>query len=53
MSIEFEILQGSYMEHFKKAKELAMIYPVEHPKRKELETALSELSDKLQKLRVK
>ena len=49
MDFAHEILQGSYWEHFKKAKDLALIYPPEHKKRKELELALNEISAKIKK----
>ena len=41
--INLEILQCSYWEHFKKAKDLALIYPPGHLKRKELEVVLNEI----------
>lgn len=46
--IRREILQGSYWEHFNKAKSMALIYPLEHPIRKELERELIKLTEKLQ-----
>lgn len=39
-----EILLLSYWEHFKAAKDLALVYPVDHPKRVKLETELQKLS---------
>lgn len=45
--IELDILQLSYWEHFKFAKDLALIYPPEHPKRKEVEAAMADLIDKI------
>lgn len=50
-SIEFEILQLSYWEHFKLAKDLALVYPVEHKKRKTVEKILNELSDRMKKIK--
>lgn len=41
--INQEILQGSYWEHFKKAKELALVYPPDHEKRREVEVAMNEI----------
>lgn len=50
-SIEFEILQLSYWEHFKLAKDLALVYPVEHIKRRTLEKILNDLSDRMKKIK--
>jgi hypothetical protein len=47
--IKFEILQYSYWEHFKSAKELSLVLPPEHPKRillqKESEKILAEIKE--------
>jgi hypothetical protein len=37
-----EILKANYWEHYKWAKDLALIYPVDHPKRVALEKTLNE-----------
>lgn len=50
-SIELEILEFSYWEHFKFAKDLALIYPPEHPKRQELDKILKEMVDKINELK--
>jgi hypothetical protein len=42
-----EILLLSYWEHFKAAKDLALIYPINHPKRISLENELKKLSKML------
>lgn len=47
MTIEQEILTASYWEHFKTAKDYAMVYPIDHPKRKELEKAIQEIQARL------
>ena len=47
--IDIEILQYSYWEHFKKAKDLALVFTPEHRKRIELEAVLNDISDKLKK----
>jgi hypothetical protein len=47
MNIELEILQGSYWEHFKKGKNFALIYPVGHPKRDEIDKTLNEILIKI------
>jgi hypothetical protein len=47
--IQLEILKFSYWEHFKKAKDLALIYPPEHPERlllqKEIDKMLSTINE--------
>ena len=43
MNIELEILQYSYWEHFKKAKDLALVLPVNHPERLQLQAAIDGL----------
>lgn len=50
-TIELEILECSYWEHFKHAKDLALILPIEHPKRKLLETELNNIQKQIQKLK--
>ena len=47
MSIEQEILQQSYFEHFKAAKDLAHVFPPEHPKRVKLQIAIDEILFKI------
>jgi hypothetical protein len=42
-----EILLLSYWEHFKAAKDLALIYPLEHPKRVAIENELKILTQKI------
>jgi hypothetical protein len=42
-----EILLMSYWEHFKAAKDLALIYPPEHPQRQKVEAELQLLQQKL------
>jgi hypothetical protein len=42
-----EILQGNYWEHFKFAKDLALILPLNHPKRIALEKELNEMIIKI------
>lgn len=51
MNIEIEILTASYWEHFKFAKDLALILPLDHHKRKRIENEINIISDKLQKLK--
>lgn len=42
-----DILLFSYWEHFKAAKDIALVYPVDHPKRVALEVELQKLSKML------
>lgn len=46
--IKFELLKASYWEHFKFAKDLALIYPVNHPKRINIENELSIIQKQLE-----
>ncbi len=49
MTIQLEILQYSYLEHFKAAKDLAFILPIGHEKRislqKEIDKILAEIKN--------
>lgn len=38
-----EILLANYWEHFKFAKDLAMIYPADYPKRVKIENEVNEI----------
>ena len=49
--IELEILEYSYWEHFKQAKDLALILPIDHPKRVSVEKELNEIQSKIKKLK--
>jgi hypothetical protein len=42
-----EILQMSYWEHFKFAKELAQSHPINHPKRLKIEKELNKILQKI------
>lgn len=50
---EIEILEYSYWEHFRFAKDIALILPIEHPKRKKVEDELNKLQKRLQELKDK
>ena len=50
-NLELDILQYSYWEHFKTAKDLSLIYGPEHPKRQELEKVMKELLDRINQLK--
>jgi hypothetical protein len=45
--MEMTILLLSYWEHFKAAKDLALVYPIDHPKRLAVEKELRILTEKL------
>lgn len=51
--IELQILEFSYWEHFRFAKDIALILPIEHPKRKKVEEELNNLQKRLQELKDK
>ena len=50
MNIRLEIMLANYWEHFKISKDLSLIYPVDHPRRKEVETSMAELQAEIHKL---
>lgn len=47
MDKEIEILTYSYWEHFKAAKDLALILPLNHPKRESIENEIKIILKKL------
>jgi len=49
MNTDQQIIQANYWENFKFAKELALIYPIDHPKRVKVEKELNEMAEKLNK----
>lgn len=51
MKIKLEILLASHLEHFKAAKELALIHPIEHPKRIAIEKVLNEIQKEINELK--
>ncbi len=51
--IEIEILEYSYWEHFKYAKDVALILPIDDPKRKKVEEELNIIQKQLQELKDK
>ncbi len=46
-----EILEYSYWEHFKSAKDLALILPLDHPKRKAIEISMNEVLEKIKQIK--
>ncbi len=49
-SIKLEILQYNYWEHFKIAKDLALILPLNHPKRILIEKELNNIQKEINNL---
>ena len=45
LNIKLELVQGSYWEHHKIAKDFSLILPLDNPKRKNIEKSMNELSD--------
>lgn len=52
LKMELEILAASHLEHFKFAKDIAAILPVEHPKRVGLQIELNEMVDRMNKIKL-
>ncbi len=50
--IEIEILTANYWEHFRYAKELSFILPIEHPKRKSLDIEMNKMLEKINKYKI-
>ena len=51
ISIKLEILEYSYWEHFKMAKDIALVLPIDHPKRKKLEKEINEMATEINELK--
>lgn len=49
--IQLEILNASYWEHFKYAKDLALIYPIDNPKRIKVEKEINLILEKIKQLK--
>jgi hypothetical protein len=50
-NIGIEILEYSYWEHFKALKDISLILPLNHPKRKKFEKTTNEILKELQDLK--
>lgn len=50
--IKIEILEYSYWEHFKALKDIALILPIEHPKRIKIEIYTNNILKELHKLKL-
>ena len=49
--IELEILEASYWEHFKVAKDLALYLPLKHPKRVKIENEINKMLKRIHQLK--
>lgn len=48
-----EILEASYWEHYKFAKELSLFLPLNHPKRLKVENEMNRLLEKINEKKIK
>lgn len=51
--LKIEILEYNYWEHFKALKDVALILPINHPKRIAIEKSTNEILEQLQALKNK
>lgn len=51
MSVQLEILESSYWEHYKSLKDLSMYLPLNHPKRLKLDETVNEILKKINNLK--
>ncbi len=49
--IRLEILEYNYWEHFKALKDVSLILPIDHPRRKMLDKATNEILKEIHKLK--
>ena len=49
--LELEILEYSYWEHFKFAKDISLILPLKHPKRLAIEKELNKMMDRIHEIK--
>lgn len=50
-NIRQEILKASYLEHFKAAKDAALILPLNHPKRLVIEKEVNKISNQIKEIK--
>jgi hypothetical protein len=50
-TIRIEILESSYWEHFKFAKDLSLYLPLDHPKRVALEKQINDMVKEINELK--
>ena len=51
VDIQIELLQSSWLEHQKAAKDMAFIYGIDDPKRKRIEAELNSIVNQIKLLR--
>lgn len=51
MTIQEEILEASYWEHYKAAKDMSLWLPLKHPKRVAVENGMEQIRGELQQLK--
>jgi hypothetical protein len=52
-NIRLEILEYSYWEHFKMAKDIALVLPIDNPKRKKLEKEVNKMATEINEIKQK
>lgn len=50
--IKLEILEYSYWEHFKYLKDISLILPINHPKRKNIEIEVNKIQKEIHRLKL-
>jgi hypothetical protein len=50
-NLRLQILEGNYWEHHKVAKDLALILPIDHPKRLKIEKELNDIASQIRKIK--
>ena len=50
-TIKLELLKANYLEHFKYAKDLALILPITHPQRTLIERELNKIQKEMEQLK--
>lgn len=50
-SVKLQILEFNYWEHFKHLKDVSLILPIEHPRRKEIEKSQNQILKQIQNLK--
>ncbi len=53
MSLELQILEYNYWEHFHLGKSLSLVLPIGHPRRVEIETEINKLQIKINQIKNK
>lgn len=53
MNLALQILEASYWEHFKSAKDISRFLPIDNPKRVEIENELNKIAKEIQAVKKK